>query len=208
MTAAILSPPASRSSREKECAIRSSVSAKVRTPQPSTAVATSDTEHLGGGRDLRETSCWSGCEREAVALRRPATGAAHGQEAGVLARAVVREQARAAAFLRPELEVVLGRRRLREQARSSSELRRLRPMRRARDRELLLRQVVPLARERQRLDRLGRRSEEGDELGIPGRRRRHDRPSTATACTRCTASTTDPRRTVTLSGSMRRSVRA
>ena len=57
------------------------------------------------------SSCCIGCVRQPVALDRPAAGAADGEEAGVLAGAVVREEARPAALLRAELEVGLRRRR-------------------------------------------------------------------------------------------------
>jgi hypothetical protein len=81
----------------------------------------------------------------------------------------VRQEARAAAVLRPELEVGLGRRRLLQQAAGSLELRRLRAMRRAGDRELHLGDVVALAGKGQRLERFRGRAVQRDEARIAGR---------------------------------------
>ena len=113
---------------------------------------------------------------EPVAARRPAVRAAGGEHARVLARAVVAELPLRPALLRPVLEVVH-----RRPARASSvahrlELRRLRLVRGARDRELGVGEVVVGLVERHRLDRLPRRAQEGDEVGVAGGR---DDPSVA-----------------------------
>ena len=68
---------------------------------------------LGRAATSSRSSCCIGWPSQPVALDRPPAGAADGEEARVLAGAVVREQARPAALLGAELEVGLGRRRRR-----------------------------------------------------------------------------------------------
>src|SRR6185369_10880594 len=77
--------------------------------------------------------------------------------------------ARAASLLRSELEIGLGGGCALEQAACRLELRRLRAVGRARDRELDLRDVIALAREWQRLEWLGGRAVERDQFRIAGR---------------------------------------
>ena len=136
---------------------------------------------------------------EPVALLAPAVRAADGEHPGVLAGAVVLEP-RGRVALRAALEVVLARVRAREQHPDGVELLGPGEVRRRGDRELPRVGVVVGARERQRLERLRRGARERDERRVAGL---DDlRPSrTATAWTRCVASTTSPRRTTTLMGS-------
>src|SRR2546425_231428 len=101
--------------------------------------------------------------RKPVAARRPAALPAHEQEAGVLARAVVPDPLGPPTLLRPALELVLAHTGAVEQPANGAELRRLRPMRRARDGELGVVEVEAEARKRQRLEQLRRGAEEGDE---------------------------------------------
>ena len=90
-------------------------------------------------------------------------GAAEREHPGVLARAVVVERVGRPALLDPALELPLARGRVGEEPADGVELRRLRPVRGARDRELAQVEVVAGAHERQRLDRLRRGAQEGDE---------------------------------------------
>ena len=97
-------------------------------------------------------------------------------------------------LLRAVLEVVDRRARAREQLAHGRELRGLRAVRGAGDRDLVVVEVVVALDERDRLDRLRATSAGSSARSLavasPSGRRR--------TCTRCTASTTSPRRTVTL----------
>ena len=119
---------------------------------------------VGRRGDLGEAGVLDRMRRQPVAAARPAVHPAEREHPGVLAGAVVLERRRLGAAL----ELVLGRGRLREQAADRGELLGRGEVRGGRDRDLLRRQVVARADERQRLERLRRRAEVGD----PVRRRR------------------------------------
>src|SRR5262249_53171758 len=89
---------------------------------------------------------------------------------GVLARAVVVDLLRRPALLETELEVVFGRVRVREELPRGLDLLGCVVMGRARDRDLVVSEVVARAHERQRLQRLRSRAQEADELRIAGAR--------------------------------------
>src|SRR5439155_19526383 len=84
----------------------------------------------------------------------------------VLAGAVVAELPFRPTFLQPVLEIVDARARAREHLAHRVELRRLRAMRRAGDRDLVVVEVVVALDEGDRLDRLGRRAQVADELWV------------------------------------------
>ena len=102
--------------------------------------------------------------RQPIARERPAVRAAGGEHTGVLAGAVVPELSFRPALLRPVLEVVDRRARAREQRAHRVELRGLGLVRCARDRELVVVEVVVGLGERHRLDRLRRRAKEADDV--------------------------------------------
>jgi DNA-binding transcriptional ArsR family regulator len=105
--------------------------------------------------------------REPVAAARPALGPAEGEHPGVLARAVVLQRGRPAfQTCTTALELVLRRRRLREQAPDGGQLFGGGEVRRGGDRDLLARQVVARTDERERLERLRRRTEIRDATGV------------------------------------------
>src|SRR5207247_2658557 len=104
---------------------------------------------------------------ESVALARPAVRTTEGEEAGMLARAVVLERRRLGAAL----ELVLGCSRGGEQAADGCELLRASEMRRAGDGELLVGQVGSGLYERECLERLGRGAEECHEAWVAGMHR-------------------------------------
>ena len=74
------------------------------------------------------------------------------------------------ALERPAFEVVLGGWRLREERLDGLELLGVGEVRRRRDREVPVVEVLTRARERQGLDRLRGRAHERDEVGVSGRR--------------------------------------
>ena len=121
----------------KTRAISTSESAKVGTPQPSTADSSSP--RLTSLGDERPDTLLHRVVRQAVALRRPSPLPREEEEAGVLARAVV---AQLGAVLGPALEIVgRGAGTLEERA-DGDELLGERLVRGARDRELVLGQAV------------------------------------------------------------------
>ena len=149
--------------------------------------------------DLGQACVLDRVRREPIAAARPALGAAEREHPGVLARAVVLERRR----LRPALELVLVRRRLREQAAHGGELLGPGEVGGGRDRDLLVGEVVARPHERERLERLGRRAQEGDEALSPasarrGRRSPRSRARGGATRRRC------PRRTSTVIGSTAR----
>ena len=85
------SPPGSCSKRANACAIRSSGSAKVTTPQPSVAVGELVRVDVGGLGVRGAAGLLHRMVGQAVALGRPAVRAAEGEHAGVLAGAVVED---------------------------------------------------------------------------------------------------------------------
>ena len=100
-----------------------------------------------------------------VAGARPTARAAQCEETRMLARAVVLEPRR----LRPALELVLSGGRVRQKAAYSVDLARAREVRGAGDGELVVSEIWPRSRKRQRLNRLRRRAEVGDERRVAGR---------------------------------------
>ena len=70
--------------------------------------------------------------------------------------------------LGPALEVVLRRGRVGEDATDDGELLGRRPMRGAQERDLLVVELGPRPDDRERLERLRRRAEQRDELGVAG----------------------------------------
>ncbi len=140
----------------------------MRTPQPSTAAGNLVGAQLCRVRDLLMEELLHRVVGEAVARFGHLRGVADGEKARVLAGAVVRQRPRLAPLLETALEIVLGRRRPREQAGDGLELLRRGAMRRAGDRELDLRDVVPLTGKRERLDRLRGGAVEGDEARVAG----------------------------------------
>src|SRR5579862_6431158 len=102
-----------------------------------------------------------------VRMQRPAVRRARREHPGMLARAIVAELPLRPALLQTVLEVVDGRSRAREHLANSVELGGLRMMRRTGDRDLVVVEVVVALDERDGLDRLRRRAQEADEVGIP-----------------------------------------
>ena len=119
---------------------------------------------VGGSRDLGVAGVLDRMRREPVAAAGPAVHPAEREHPGVLARAVVLKRRRLGAAL----ELVLGRGRLLEQAANRRELLGRGEVRGGRDRDLLRRQVVADADERQRLERFRRRAQVGDAAVLAG----------------------------------------
>ena len=103
----------------------------------------------------------------AIRMQRPVVRPARGEHARVLAGAVVAELPVGTALLQAVLEVVDRRTGAREHLAHGRELRGLRAMRRAGDRDLIVVEVVVALDERNRLDRLRRRAQ--DRTRAPGR---------------------------------------
>ena len=125
--------------------------------------------HACGRGDLEPDLLLQRMGSEPVVVGLEAAGAADGEKARVLARAVVLDRRRVGSGL----EVGLGRGRVCEERAHGVELLRQRPVRGAGDRELAVVDVGSRAGERQRLERLRRRAEKGEEA----RRRRPRRRS-------------------------------
>ena len=138
---------------------------------------------------------------QAVAGGRPVVRAAEGEHAGVLARAVVEDLLGRPALLKAELEVVLGRGRLREQRADGGDLVRRGAVGRGRDREVALVEVC--ARPRERSAWIGFDDDRRKQASPPSPASATTAPlRTATAWTRCRASTMPLRRTLTTIGSI------
>ena len=163
------SPPTSsgraRIASRIRCGVRVSSTAaparvveNVGTPQPSTATW-SPPMQLGDPQLQRVRSV-------AIRVQRPAVRPAGGEHAGVLARAVVAELPFGPPRLQPVLQVIDGDAGAREHLPHRGELRWLRTVGRARDRDLVVVQVVVALHERDRLDRLRRGPEEERQLAV------------------------------------------
>ena len=136
--------------------------AKVTTPQPSIAVGTSLRIGVSRGRDRVEAAVLDRVRRKPVAAARPALRAAEREHPRVLAGAVVLQRG----WFGATLELVLPGRRLCQQAPHRGKLLGGGEVRRGSDRDLLGRQVVARANQRQRLERLRSRAEIRDAAGI------------------------------------------
>ena len=172
IAAAMRAPPSSRSSLENAEAARSSVRPKQTTPQPSRPVATSLVSRLGRRSDLVEQRELKRVVGPPVALDRPAVGAADGDHARVLAGAVVEDRLGRAAVLEPAVELVLASTRRGQQPPHDLDVLGGAEVRRRRDSQLVLAQVLVRAREGQRLQRLRGGAQRGDERRVAGLR--HD----------------------------------
>ena len=156
-----------------------------------------------GCRDLGEQQLLERVLGAGGSPRRPAVCAAGGEHPGVLARAVVAEPRRR----RPSgaaLEVVLGRAGAGEQRADRGELLGRAPRCEAH----AIASSSPArsgtrARERERLQRLRRRADEGDQTRVAGASRRPRRRERRRHARGGRDSTVSPRRTATLSGSAR-----
>ncbi len=145
IAAAMRSPPGNASSREYAWATRSSGSAKVTMPHPSLAASRArplPPRHETRGRPAAPDA------RAAVALRRPAAGTTESEHPGVVSRAVVVHLLRRPTLLDAELEIVLRRLGPREQRTHGGHLLGRVAMGGARDRKLVVRQVVAGSHER------------------------------------------------------------
>ena len=121
---------------------------------------------LGGRRYFLEQELLERVLGVAVALDRPAVGAAGGEHAGVLARAVVVDRLLRAALLPAAVELVLAAAGRGQQLAYGLDMPRRAVMRGGRDRELLFAELRVGARERQRLQRLGGGPERSRQRGV------------------------------------------